>query len=186
MSKPALRADAVRNRERILVVARDEFAAGNANAALETIAQAAGVGIGTLYRHFPTREALVEEVYRSELDALAASAEELLRDHEAFEALRLWMDHFARFLTAKLAMREALRRTLASGSGPAPEARARMNGALDRLISAGISDGTVHPRIQAGDVTVALAGIVMATAASRDQHQLRRLIEMLVRGLKPS
>ena len=165
-------------------MAKEEFAAGNANAALETIAQNAGVGIGTLYRHFPTREALVEEVYRSELDALTASAEELLNNHQAFEALRLWMDRFARFLTAKLAMREALRRTLSSGSRPTPEARARVNAAVEKLVSAGISDGTIHPCVQAEDITVALAGVVMATAVSRDQHQLRRLIETLVRGVK--
>lgn len=182
MSKPpASRADAVRNRERILAVAKDAFAAGDAPVSLEAVAEAAGVGIGTLYRHFPTREALVEEVYRSELDALAACAEELLRDHGASDALRLWMDRFAGFLTAKRAMREALRRVLASG--PTPEARARVNDAVERLVSAGVSDGTIGPGIRAEDVTVALAGIVAATA-SDDRDQLRRLLDLLVRGLR--
>lgn len=91
LSKPTMRADAARNRERILEAARDAFAAGNATVALETIAQAAGVGIGTLYRHFPTHEVLVNEIYRVELDALAADADDLLHGREAIDALRLWM-----------------------------------------------------------------------------------------------
>lgn len=184
MSKSVLRADAARNRERILAAAKDEFAAGNATVSLEDLAQAAGVGIGTLYRHFPTREALADEVYRSELDALAASAEELLRNHKAFEAIRLWMERFARFLTAKLAMREALRRTLASGTAPTPEARARVNAAVEKLVLAGISDGSIRRSVHVEDVTVALVGVVMATATSHDQNQLPRLIEMLACGIK--
>ena len=185
MSKPpTLRADAVRNRERILSVARNAFASGDATLPLEVIAQAAGVGIGTLYRHFPTREALVNEVYRSELDALAASAEHLLRDHRAFDALRLWMDCFTRFLTAKLALREALRRAPTWDPGPAPQARAQVNAAVETLVSAAIADGTLHRDVKPEDVTVALAGIVMAAAKSEDRTQLGRLLDLLVRGLR--
>ena len=100
MSKPPrLRTDAAVNRERLIAEARRLFSAGDAKVSL--VAQAAGVGVATLYRNFPTREALVEAVYRSELDDLAADAEPLLAAHKALVALRMWMDRYARFVAAK-------------------------------------------------------------------------------------
>ena len=109
LAKPSpLRADAARNRERLIAEARRFFSAGGATVSLDGIAQAAGVGVATLYRNFATREALVEAVYRSELDALAADADALLAAHGALDALRLWMDGYARFVATKHAMRDVL------------------------------------------------------------------------------
>lgn len=187
MSKPtALRADAARNRERLIEVARERFSAGEETVSLETIAHAAGVGIATLYRHFPTREALVEAVYRLELDTLAAAADDLLASHTAFDALRLWMVRYARFVDAKRAMQEALRVAWTSRNSPVPETRARIRATLARFITAGTADGTIRDDVEADDVTLSLAGIVLtATAASAGHDQLHRLLGLLADGLRP-
>jgi AcrR family transcriptional regulator len=183
----SLRADAARNRERLIEVARERFSAGEETASLGDIARTAGVGIGTLYRHFPTREALVEAVYRLELDTLAATAEDLLSLHTAFDALRLWMVRYARFVVAKRAMQEALRIAWTSRTSPVPETRARIRATLARFISAGASDGTIRDDVEADDVTICLAGVVLtATAAPTDQDQLHRLLGLLADGLRPS
>src|SRR5437879_6401556 len=105
-----VRADAHRNRQRLLEAARRAFASGSPVVTLEAIAREAGVGIGTLYRHFPTREALVEAVYRAELSRLCDSAGELLAAaHAPDAALRSWMDRFAEYVATKREMADALR-----------------------------------------------------------------------------
>src|ERR1700731_1392926 len=92
------RADAVRNRERVLEAAKAVFSAGGAEASLEAVARSAGVGIGTLYRHFPTREALFEAVYRREVQQLADLAEQLKQEARPVDALRHWMRSHVRFV----------------------------------------------------------------------------------------
>lgn len=186
MSKPSRpRADAVRNRERLVAEARRFFSAGGATVPLDAVAQAAGVGVGTLYRHFPTREALVEAVYRSELDALAAEAEPLLAAHPALDALRIWMDRYALFVAAKHAMRDALRIALTSPTASRPETRARVRDIVARFVAAGAADGTIRADVEPDDVTVCLAGAVLMTATSTDAGQLSRLLNLLLDGLRP-
>ena len=186
MSKsPRLRADAATNRERLIVEARRFFSAGNATVSLENVAQAAGVGVATLYRNFPTREALVEAVYRSELDALAMDAESLLAAHGALDALRMWMDQYARFVATKHAMRDALRIALMSPAALAPETRARIRAVVTRFMAAGASDVTIRQDIEPDDVTLSLAGAVLMTATSTDTSQLRRVLDLLLDGLRP-
>jgi AcrR family transcriptional regulator len=180
-----LRSDAARNRERLLAAAVKMFSAGGSGASLESIAQAAGVGIGTLYRHFPTREALVEAVYRSELDDLADYARQLLRSHRAFDALRAWTDRYAQFVATKRAMLDALRIAWASKSSHVPETRARILAIITGFIDAGAADGTIRGDIDPDDVTVGLAGLLMATANATDKHQFRRLLGLLTEGLRP-
>ena len=180
-----LRADAVRNRERLIAAARERFSAGDETASLEGVAQAAEVGIATLYRHFPTREALIEAVYRSEFDALAVCAERLLDVHMAFDALRIWMDRYARFVATKRAMNDALRIALTSRTSPAPETRARIRATVAKFVCAGASDGTIRGDVEPDDITVSLAGMVLATTTSTDQGQLRRLLDLLMDGLRP-
>src|ERR1700720_2234883 len=102
------RADAVRNRERVLAAAKAVFSAGGADASLEAVAKTAGVGIGTLYRHFPTREALFEAVYRREVQQLADLAKRLEEEAEPIEALRQWMRSFVKFAATKKGMSAAL------------------------------------------------------------------------------
>src|ERR1700734_2736996 len=110
------RGDAERNRARLLDAARAAFASGREPVTLEQIARAADVGIGTLYRHFPTREALVEALYRKEVADLCGAAEELLKSRTPERALRAWMDEFANYVAAKREMADALRAMFAAGS----------------------------------------------------------------------
>ena len=153
-----LRADAARNRQRIVQIAREQFFRHNSSVTLEDIARRAKVGIGTLYRHFGTREALVEAVYRSELDALMADGDDLLKCHSAFIALRMWMDRYVTFVATKHAMRETLSSAFTSRSGPSLETRSRMRTSIARFLAAGIADRTIREDVQEDDLTVALAG----------------------------
>ena len=180
-----MRADAVVNRERLIAEARRFFTAGDASVSLELVAQAAGVGVATLYRNFPTREALVEAVYGLDLDALAADAEPLLAAHSAVDALRMWMDRYACFVAAKHAMRDALRIALTSPTPAIPETRIRVRAVLARFIAAGAADGTIRADMEPDDVTLCLAGAVLMTATSTDASQLRRLLDLLLDGLRP-
>src|SRR5262245_39397024 len=109
-----MRADATRNREKLLDAAIELFAQQGTGASLEAVAARAGVGIGTLYRHFPTRDALVEAAYRSEVDHLCEAATELLAEHPADVALELWMERFLSYTATKRGMRDALMPIVAS------------------------------------------------------------------------
>jgi len=183
---PRQRADATKNRERIVVEARAIFSAANNAASLEAIAQAAGVGIGTLYRHFPTKEALVEAVYGSELDALELEADELISRYPGFDAMRLWVNSYARFVTTKHAMHDALRMALTPRSGAGSETRTRINATIAKFLAKGLQDGSIRPRIRADDLTLSLAGSVFAATASADQEQLRRVLDLLMAGVRAS
>ncbi len=181
----ALRADAARNRQRLLQIARQQFAKKSSSVTLEEIARRAGVGIGTLYRHFATREALVEAVYRSELDALMTDGETLLGKHSAFQALRLWMDRYVQFVATKHAMYETLSSAFTSRSSPAFETRSRLRASLARFLAAGIADGTIRADVGEDDLAVSLAATVLAMKLATDQDQLRRVLDLLMDGLRP-
>ena len=184
-STSALRADAARNRQRIIEVARSRFYVPNSSVTLEDIARRAEVGIGTLYRHFATREALVEAVYSSELDALMVEGEALLKRYPAFQALRMWMDSYVAFVATKHAMRETLSIAFTSRSGPLLETRSRMRTSISRFLAAGIADQTIRTDVQEDDLTVALAATVLAMKLAIDQDQLRRVLDLLMEGLRP-
>src|SRR5215469_8490788 len=132
-----LRADARRNRDRLLSVAVRAFSQDGPDVTLDAIAKDAGVGIGTLYRHFPTREALVEAAYRSELDRLCDAVGGLLEDLPPDQALRAWMDRFVDYMTTKRGMADALRAVIASGGAPYSESRGRLHAAIEALVEAG-------------------------------------------------
>lgn len=186
LSKPLqLRADAARNRERLIVAAQDRFASGDKAVSLESVAQAAGTGIATLYRHFPTREALVEAVYHLELDALTAEAAQLLGAYPAFDALRLWMDRYARFVATKHAMQEALHVALTLRASAASDTRAQIREAVSGFLAKGAADGTIRHDVEPDDVTISLAGLVLMTVAASDPAQLRRVLNLLMDGLRP-
>jgi AcrR family transcriptional regulator len=118
-----LRADAQRNRDRLLEVAVRAFSHDGPDVTLESIASEARVGIGTLYRNFPTREALIEAAYRSELARLCAGVHDLLATLPADVALRTWMDRFIDYLATKRGMADALRMVIASGGNPYAQSR---------------------------------------------------------------
>jgi AcrR family transcriptional regulator len=174
------RSDARRNRERLLATAAEAFAAADGPVSLEAIARDAGVGIGTLYRHFGSREALVEAVYRSELAEVSAAAERLLRRHPPVEALRRWMDRYATFVAAKRGMAESLRAMLDAGTVTQSETRASIVEAVDMLLRAGAEDGTLRDDVRADDVVTSMLGSVLAASGPA---QTRRLLDLLVAGV---
>ncbi|MCW2513751.1 MAG: TetR family transcriptional regulator [Mycobacterium sp.] len=176
-----MRVDAHRNRELLLAAAASAFAAADGTAvSLEGIAREAGVGIGTLYRHFPNREALVEAVYRTELAEVSASAVELLERHSPVAALRHWMTRYAAFVAAKQGMAESLSAVFASGSVEPGDTRASILGAIDTLLGAGAADGSLRSDVSADDVVSSLIGIAIA---SRSTEQANRMRDLLVDGL---
>lgn len=180
MGRP-LRADARRNRDRLLEVAIRAFSQDGPDVPLDAIAREAGVGIGTLYRHFPTREALVEAAYRTELDRLCAAAPALLAGLPPEQALRAWMDRFVDYMTTKRGMADALKAVIASGGNPYAHSRDRMLTAIGSLLSAGIDAGTVRPDVAAADVLAGLSGVTLA-AGERDQAG--RLLDLLADALQ--
>ncbi|OJZ76262.1 TetR family transcriptional regulator [Mycobacterium paraffinicum] len=176
-----IRSDARRNRERLLEVATAAFAAAEGRAvSLEAIAREAGVGIGTLYRHFPNREALVEAVYRAELAEVAATAGELLERHPPKIALRRWMDRYAGFVATKRGMAESLAAMVASGTVEVSQMRASITAAADTLLRAGAADGSLRADVRAEDVVSSLLGIFVATGSP---EQTGRMLDLLVAGV---
>jgi AcrR family transcriptional regulator len=180
----AVRADARRNYDRLLEVAVRAFATDGADVTLEGIARTAGVGIGTLYRHFPTREALVEAAYRHELADLCDAVPGLLQSLPPDEAARAWMDHFIDYMTTKRYMAEALRAVIASGGNPFAESRGRLIAAITALLDAGAAAGTLRPDVGPDDVLVALNGVSLAAGQPNQREQAGRLLDLLVEGLR--
>jgi AcrR family transcriptional regulator len=177
----SVRSDARRNREKLLEVATAAFAAADGRpVSLESIARDAGVGIGTLYRHFPSREALVEAVYRTELAEVASAAEQLLKRHPAKTALRRWMDRYASFVAAKRGMAESLHAMFDSGAMQPSQTRDSLTAALDSLLRAGAADGSLRSDVQADDVVSGLIGIFLASGSP---EQTGRLLDLLVAGV---
>ena len=179
----ALRADAQRNRERLLEVAARVFSQAGPDVTLEAIAKEAGVGIGTLYRHFPTREALVDAAYRNELARLCDSVDDLLEQLPPDKALRAWMDHFVDYMTTKRGMGDALRALIASGGDPFSQSKVRLTGAVATLLTAGAAAGVLRSDVQPDDVLLSLSGVSLATADPAQREQAGRLLDLLMDGL---
>ncbi|MFI7081526.1 TetR/AcrR family transcriptional regulator [Micromonospora sp. NPDC049903] len=179
-----LRADAQRNRERLLDAAVRAFSQAGPEVTLDSIAKDAGVGIGTLYRHFPTRESLVEAAYRNELAKLCDAAAELRDRLPPVEAIREWMDRFIDYLTTKREMADALRLVIASGTNPYAQSRDRLVGAIGLLLEAGAAAGTVRTDVDPTDVLVGLSGVSLASGGRDQRDQARRLLDLLMDGLR--
>ena len=179
-----LRADAKRNRERLLKVAVHAFLHKGPDVTLESIASEAGVGIGTLYRHFPTREALIEAAYRNELARLCAGVSELLRTMPADVALRTWMDRFIDYLATKRGMADALRMVIASGGNPHAQSRERLLEAVGSLLKAGADQGALRRDVDPADVMIGISGVSLAAGASEQREQAGRLLDLLLDGLR--
>ncbi|MET8233766.1 helix-turn-helix domain-containing protein [Micromonospora sp. NPDC005298] len=176
-----LRADALRNRERLLEAAVQAFSRPGPEVTLDAIARQAGVGIGTLYRHFPTREALVEATYRNELGKLCDAAPDLLDRLPPDQALRAWMSRFVDYLATKRGMADALRLVIASGANPYAHSRDRLLEALGRLLGASVADGSVRADVDVADVLAGVSGISLATG---ERDQADRLLDLLMDGLR--
>jgi AcrR family transcriptional regulator len=180
-----VRADARRNRDQLLNAAVRAFADdGAADVTLEAIARTAGVGIGTLYRHFPTREALVEAAYRQELAGLCDAVPGLLQSLPPDEAVRTWMDRFIDYMTTKRHMAGALRAVITSGGSPYAESRARLTATVTALLTAGVTAGTLKSDVQPDDVLLALSGVSRAAGEPTQREQAGRLLDLLIDGLR--
>ncbi|NLU73312.1 TetR/AcrR family transcriptional regulator [Streptomyces sp. HNM0575] len=180
------RADARRNREKLLVAARAAFAAADDAVSLESVAREAGVGIGTLYRHFPTREALVEAVYSAELDDVVTSAPALLAELPPDAALRAWMDRYAVFVATKRGMVETLRAGWASGKITTPATRERVTAAIATILDGGVRAGSLRGDVDPGDVTAMVLGVFLSTATGGSPEQTSRLLDLVVDALRPT
>jgi len=179
-----LRADARRNRDRLLSAAVRAFSQDGADVTLDAIAKDAGVGIGTLYRHFPTREALIEAAYRSELARLCGAVPDLLQEMRPDEATRAWMDRYIEYMTTKRGMADALRAVIASGGTPYAQSRDRLITAITSLLQAGAAAGTLRADIEPADVLASLSGISLAAGEHAQRAQARRLLDLLIDGLR--
>jgi AcrR family transcriptional regulator len=176
-SRP-LRADAQRNRDKILTTAVRVFAEEGLDAHFERIAREAGVGSGTLYRNFPTREALIEAAYRNEVARLCDAVGELLGTMPPRRALRTWMGRFLDYGTAKLGMADALRAVIASGGDPYGNSRELMVDAISVLVRAGVEAGTIRQDVRPPDVLVMLTGIALAAGRPEQRDQAERLLDL--------
>src|SRR5258707_315075 len=157
-----LRLDARRNRDKLVATAAAAFAEHGVEASLEEIARRAGVGIGTLYRHFPTREHLVEVVYRREVEGLVAAADELARDHPPDIALERWMQRFVDYIATKRGLAASLRILLSTNSTLFSDSSGKVSLALRRLVEAAVAEGSIRADIDSADVLHALSGIYSA------------------------
>lgn len=178
-----LRSDAQRNRERILEVALAELTR-SADAPLSAIAKKAGVGQGTFYRHFPSREALVLEIYRHEMRQVADTAAALLESREPDRALREWMDRFARFAMAKAGLADALRQATSAPGKPAKPGHAPLTEAAELLLRAAETSGTIRPGITADDLFLAISGLWMIDPHSDWQPRATRLLNLVMDALR--
>jgi AcrR family transcriptional regulator len=179
----SLRADAQANYDRLLEAAADAFAREGADASLKAIAAEAGVGIGTLYRRFPTREDLIEATYRNETTRLCESASALLADREPIAALRQWMELFVDYMLTKQGMADALPAILAARDGLRLHSRQALGEAVTALLAAGTATGRLREDAAAGDVLMALGGITLISEHEHQRELASRLITLLLDGL---
>ncbi|MCX5357925.1 TetR/AcrR family transcriptional regulator [Streptomyces sp. NBC_00124] len=180
-----LRADARRNRERLLEVAARAFSETGTDASLEAIAKDAGVGIGTLYRHFPTREALLEAAYRNELARVCDSVTELLAQLPPDQAMRRWMDLFIDYLATKQGMADALKAVIASGEeDPFAESLDRISTAISTLLHAGAEVGVLRSDVDPLDVGFSLGGVLLITSDKGLRDRAGRMLDLLLDGLR--
>jgi AcrR family transcriptional regulator len=178
------RADAVRNRERVLEAAKAVFSAGGAEASLEAVARSAGVGIGTLYRHFPTREALFEAVYRREVQQLADLAEQLKQEASPIEALRHWMRSNVRFVATKKGMSAALALAAYKNSELFSSSFDRLTQAVGGLLERAIAAGEIRNDITPEDLLRALIGMCYMQDQPGWQASVLRLVDVFIDGLR--
>ncbi|MFD7160829.1 TetR/AcrR family transcriptional regulator [Kribbella sp. NPDC059898] len=179
------RADATRNRQQLLDVATQLFAAADAEPSMRAIANEAGVGIATLYRHFPTRESLVDAVYQDQVLRLTADARDLLTELDPPAALRRWMDLFGDWIATKNGMLDTLLAMVESGEIAHAHTRTQLLAAIDEILEAGRTTGELRADVPAEDIAAALIGIF--TVASSPDHKAlaARLLNLLMDALRP-
>ena len=179
------RTDARVNRERILEVAKEAFTRSGPNASLDDIAKQAGVGAGTLYRHFPTRDALIEAVYRTEVEKLAAAERRFAAAMSPIEALRAWMLLFVDYIATKQIIASALNAYVGGHSKLYESSRAQIQGAIDALVKRAIKNGDIRRDLDPFDLLRALIGVSNVASGPDWQQSARRLVDILITGSRP-
>jgi len=179
------RTDAQRNRERILEVAKGAFTRSGANASLDDIAKEAGVGAGTLYRHFPTRDALIEAVYRSEVEKLAIAERRFAAAMSPIEALRAWMLLFVDYIATKQIIAPALNAYVGGPSKLYEGSRAQIQGAINALVKRATKSGDIRGDLEPFDLLRALVGVSHVASGPEWQQSARRLVDILITGSRP-
>jgi AcrR family transcriptional regulator len=179
------RTDALRNRERILEVAKGAFTRHGADTSLDEIAKKAGVGAGTLYRHFPTRGALLEAVYRSEVEKLAAAQRKFAETMPPIDALRTWMLLFVDYVATKQIIAPAFNAVVGGPTKLYEGSRAQIQGAMDELVKRAKKSGELRRDLDASDLLRALIGVSHMGAGPEWQPSARRLVEILIAGSRP-
>ncbi len=179
------RTDAQRNRERILEVAKEAFTRSGANASLDDIAREAGVGAGTLYRHFPTRDALIEAVYRTEVEKLAAAEKKFSERLPPIEALRAWMLLFVDYIATKQIIGPALNTLVGGPSKLFEGSRSHIQRAIDSLVKRAIKSRDIRRDLEPFDLLRALIGVSQVASGPDWQQSARRLVDILITGSRP-
>jgi len=179
------RSDAQRNRERILEVAKEAFTRRGTNASLDDIAKQAEVGAGTLYRHFPTRDALIEAVYRTEVEKLAAAERKFAEAMPPIEALRAWMLLFIDYIAAKQIIAPVLNTFVGGPTKLYEGSRAHIQGAIDSLVKRAIKSGDMRKDLEPFDLLRALIGVSHVASSPDWQQSAKRLVDILITGSRP-
>jgi AcrR family transcriptional regulator len=178
------RADAERNRVRLLETAKVAFAKKGSSASLDEIARTAGVGAGTLYRHFPTRDALVTAVYRNETEQLVAAADSLAETHPPVTALREWLLLFVDYIATKHGMYEALNSIVGGTSDLYSASTAQVKRAISQLVDRAVASGDIRLDLDPLDLLRALAGVANIGLGSDGEKAAKRLVDILIAGVR--
>ncbi|CEF56267.1 TetR family transcriptional regulator [Acetobacter ghanensis] len=179
------RSDGRKNRERLLETARTAFGAGEIDIPLDEIARRTGVGIGTLYRHFPNRDALIEAVYRDELNRLAVAATHLAETQPPVEALRVWLILFVDYIATKQVIAPALNSLLGGTDEIYADSRTVLTAAIDGLVARAMASGDIRPDIEPVDLLCALGGISNYATGPGWEARAKRLVDVLIVGSRP-
>src|SRR5580704_15033281 len=180
------RADAERNRNRVLEVAKEAFTRSGASASLDDIAKQAGVGAGTLYRHFPSREALIEAVYRTEVEKLAAAERNFAETLPPIKALRAWMMLFVDYIAAKKIIAPVLNTVLGGASKVFESTHDHIWEAIRSLVKRAIKSGDIRKDLDPIDLLRALIGVSNVATGPDWQQSAKRLVDILITGARPA
>ena len=178
------RADAQRNRTRLLETAKAAFAEKGSGASLDEIARTAGVGAGTLYRHFPTRDALVAAVYRNETEQLVAAADRLAKTHPPVTALREWLLLFVDYIATKHGMREVLNSIVGGTSDLYSASTAQVKQAIAKLVDRAVASGDIRLALDPLALLRALAGVANVGLGPDGERAAKNLVDILIAGVR--
>jgi AcrR family transcriptional regulator len=179
------RVDAQRNRARILEIAKEAFTRSGANVSLDDVARRARIGPGTLYRHFPTRDSLLEAVYRTEVEKLAAAERKFAQSMPPVEALRAWMLFFVDYIAAKHLIAPALNNIVGGPSKLFETTGAQIKGAIEALVKRAVESGDIRPDLDPLDLLRALIGVSNVASGPDWVQSAKRLVDILILGSRP-